>query len=275
MAVLPVPSNARVVGECIYCASTKEPLTKEHAVPYGLNGPWTLLAASCAGCSDITHRFERDTLKCLYPAIRAVLAMQTRRPKERPRTLPLVLENQGARRTEYVTLTEFPLYLPTPILPPPGVVDGRTPAAAWSIDLRLIHIAGPPFEAVAKRFAPVDFVGARINFAPENFARTLAKIAFAAAVYALGLQPVRQSPIKRVILGQDRAGHLVGTWTGDPITESKGTHAMQLRTRGTDLHVILRLFAQFGAPEYHVVLGPADPEFVRSDAWPWKGTGSH
>ena len=103
----------------------------------------------------------------------------------------------------------------------------------------------------------------------------LAKIAFAAAVYALGLQPVRQSPIKRVILGQDRAGHLVGTWTGDPITESKGAHAMQLRTSGTDLHVILRLFAQFGAPEYHVVLGPADPEFVRSDAWPWKGTGSH
>ena len=50
---------------------------------------------------------------------------------------------------------------------------------------------------------------------------------------------------------------------------------MQLRTSGTDLHVILRLFAQFGAPEYHVVLGPADPEFVRFDAWPWKGTGSH
>ena len=112
MASLPCPSNARVVGECIYCASTKEPLTKEHAVPYGLNGPWTLLAASCAGCSDIKHRFERDTLKGLYPAIRAVLAMQTRRPKERPRTLPLVLENQGVRRTKDVTLTEFPLYLP-------------------------------------------------------------------------------------------------------------------------------------------------------------------
>ena len=45
---------------------------------------------------------------------------------------------------------------------------------------------------------------------------------------------------------------------------------MQVTASGSDIHVILRLFAQFGAPEYHVVLGPADPEFVKSDAWPWK-----
>ena len=30
------------------------------------------------------------------------------------------------------------------------------------------------------------------------------------------------------------------------------------------------LFAQFGAPEYHIALGPASPEFVNSLAWLWK-----
>ena len=35
-----------------------------------------------------------------------------------------------------------------------------------------------------------------------------------------------------------------------------------------DIHVIVRLFAQFGAPEYHILLGAADPEFMASDAWP-------
>jgi len=117
----------------------------------------------------------------------------------------------------------------------------------------------------------VDFVGARLTFRPEEFARTLAKIAFCAGVYALGLAPLRRSPIRQIVLGKDRdVWRWVGSWTGDPMNEPKGLHAMQVRASGSDIHVILRLFAQFGAPEYHIVLGAADPEFARSDAWPWK-----
>jgi hypothetical protein len=37
---------------------------------------------------------------------------------------------------------------------------------------------------------------------------------------------------------------------------------------GSQIHAFVRLFAQFGAPEYHVLLGPADPAFVASSAWP-------
>ena len=54
------------------------------------------------------------------------------------------------------------------------------------------------------------------------------------------------------------------------MTEPKGAHTIQVHASGSDVHVILRLFAQFGTPEYHVVLGEADPEFVRSGAWPWR-----
>jgi len=46
-----LPPNSREVGECIYCGERDAPLTTEHAVPYGLNGPWTLLRASGAVCS--------------------------------------------------------------------------------------------------------------------------------------------------------------------------------------------------------------------------------
>ena len=45
---------------------------------------------------------------------------------------------------------------------------------------------------------------------------------------------------------------------------------MKITSSGADVHVILRLFGQFGAPEYHVALGPADPAFVASDEWPWR-----
>jgi hypothetical protein len=37
---------------------------------------------------------------------------------------------------------------------------------------------------------------------------------------------------------------------------------------GNEIHVIVRLFAQFGAPEYHIMLGKADPAFVASRDWP-------
>ncbi len=228
------------------------------------------MRASCKQCSDITHRFERDTLRGLLPSIRTVFAMQTRRPEKRPKTLPLIVESDGAQRTIQVSPTEFPLYLPTPLFPPPGAVEGRRPVRGISTQLKFIHVAGPSFEEIAQRHR-ANFIGARLNFSPEQFAQTLAKIAYCCGVYALGLAPFKHTPIRRAILGEDPClGHWVGSWSGEPVNEAKGLHLMQIRASGSDIHVVLRLFAQFSAPEYHVVLGPADPEFVNSEAWPWK-----
>lgn len=271
LALLQVPTNSPNIGQCIYCGSIEQPLDTEHAVPYGLNGQWTLLNASCRRCADVTHRFERDTLKCLLPAVRTVLAMRTRRRRERPATLPLVIQSRGVTRTIQVLPRDYPLYLPTPVFHDPGAISGNTPVPGISGEMRLLHIAGPTFEEFSRRQHDAHFVGTRLNFAPEYFARTLAKIAFCAGVYVLGLAPFTYTPIRSVILGEDPCvGHWVGSWSGELITEEKGIHAMQVRASGSDIHVILRLFAQFGAPEYHVVLGPADPAFVESEAWPWK-----
>ncbi len=270
MADLLVPRNAPDIGKCIYCGTTDGALGKEHAIPYGLNGPWTLLRASCSRCADITHRFERDTLRSLLSPVRTVLAMQTRRPKQRPRCLPLVLESNGIQQTIQVPSNEYPLYLPTPLFPAPGCLTGAPESPRIATDLRFLHIAGPSLETVVQRYA-VEFAGARLNFSPSEFARTLAKIAFTAAVYVLGLAPFTGSPIRRVILGEDLAvSRWVGSWSGKSVNEPKALHAMKVLASGTDIHVVLRLFAQFETPEYLVVLGPAAPEFVNSAAWPWK-----
>jgi hypothetical protein len=270
MADLSAPKNAPDIGECIYCGATGCMLGKEHAIPYGLNGPWTLLRASCKPCADITHRFERDTLRSLLSPVRAILAMQSRRRPLRPSTFPLVLVSNGVQRTIQVPSSEFPLYLPAPVFLPPGCLTGASPSHRLSTQLSFFHLAGPTLEEVVQRHA-ADFAGARLNFSPSDFARTLAKIAFTAAVYILGTAPFRHTPVRRVILGEDPSvGHWVGSWIGEPVNEAKGLHAIKVRASGTDIHVNLRLFAQFGAPEYHVVLGQADPNFVNSRAWPWK-----
>jgi hypothetical protein len=271
VASIPIPKNARYIGQCIYCDSNEEPLSKEHAVPYALNGPYTLLKASCRSCADITHRFERDCLRDfgLYSAIRAVLRMQSRR--KRPETLPLILDSKGVQRTVQVPLADFPLYLPTPHLPPPAIITGATVTQDVHVDLKFIHITGPSFSDFSQLYPDAEFAGARLSFSPELFVRTLAKIAFCTGVFTLGLAPLRQSPLRQVILGTDRdPWRWVGSWTGEPMTEPKGAHAIQVHASDSDIHVIMRLFAQFGTPEYHVVLGEADPEFVRSDAWPWR-----
>ena len=270
MADLPVPPNSPDIGECIYCGATGQGLGREHAIPYGLNGRWTLLRASCSTCADITHRFERDTLRCLHGPLRAALAMQTRRPERRTRNLPLVLESAGVQRTVELPSNNYPLYLPVPVFPAPGCITGAADSTELVTDLRFLHVAGPSLEAVARQHG-ADFAGARLNFAPSDFARTLAKVAFAAAVYALGVAPFKNTPIRRVILGQDRSvGRWVGSWTGQSINEAKGLHALKILASGTDIHVVLRLFAQFGAPEYQVVLGPASPDFAASQEWPWR-----
>lgn len=234
MTLLPTKKDAPDIGECIYCGNQDVPLGREHAIPYGLNGPWTLLNASCGDCADVTHRLERDVLRNLFPHVRTVLSLQTRRPRERLRSLPLVIERQGVQEVRQVPPSDFPVYLPMPTYPPPGFVAGRSPDD-WSFGpLRLVHLAGPTFDQIVERYPGADFIGARIRFSPDAFARTLAKIALCAAVREVGVQPLRGSPLRPVILGEDlHVGHWVGSWTGEVRNHDCGLHGMQVLSSGT------------------------------------------
>ena len=197
--------------------------------------------------------------------------MQTRRPKERPETLPLVLVRDGVRETIHIPRERYPVYLPAPLFPAPGIVSGRPLRRGVFTNLDTLHLAGPSFEEASGEYPGAEFVGLHTNFSPEDFSRTVAKIAFCAAVSALGVTPFTHSPIKSIILGKDdHIGHWVGCWEREEVVPPSGLHGMMcVLCSGVDIHVVLRLFAQFGAPEYHVVLGPADPTFVASDQWPW------
>ncbi|STQ90084.1 hypothetical protein EV682_109143 [Iodobacter fluviatilis] len=209
-------------------------------------------------------------MKGLFQNVRTILRMQSRRPKERLLSLPLVLENQGLQQIIQVPINEFPLYLPMPIFPPPGILVGTSLSLPLSADVNFIHVAGPSFEEVSLRYGGC-FVGSQLSFYPGYFARTIAKIAYCAAVYTLGIAPFKGSPIRRVILGEDLSiGHWVGAWTGDPANEAKGLHAMQVRMEDSNVHVILRLFAQFNTPEYHVVLQPTAGYFIQPKKFPWR-----
>src|ERR1035437_10326423 len=48
--------------KCIYCGST-ESLSREHIIPYALNGEAVIQRASCPDCAKITSVFEGKSLK--------------------------------------------------------------------------------------------------------------------------------------------------------------------------------------------------------------------
>jgi hypothetical protein len=269
---IPISPNGREVGECIYCGTRDGPLSTEHAVPYGLNGPWTLLKASCEECAKITHHFERDVMRCLWPEIRNVLAMQSRRRDRRSPTIPLVVEREGVREIVQIPRSEYPTYLSTPLFPPPAKFWSNRPLKGVFANLDMLHIAGPTFREASQRYPGANFVGMHTNFSADYFARTVAKIGFCAAVAALGLGPFANTPIRKVILGTDLCiGQWVGCWYGEPVNGTRGSlHEIRVKSSipDSEIHVFVRLFAQFGAPEYHVLLGPADPVFVASGDWP-------
>jgi len=260
------------IGECIYCGERDAPLGTEHAVPFGLNGPWTLRRASCAVCAKITSGFERDVLRSLWPHVRNVLAMQSRREQQRAKTLPVVVQHDGVRETIQVERTKYPTYLPTPLFPQPAVLWSKKRVRGVFTSLDMMHVCGPTFEEASKEHLGAEFVGLHLNFSPEQFARLLAKIGFCVAVAEVGLGAFTNTPIRQVILGTDQCiGHFVGSWWGEPVNNTGGgLHEIRvLRSEpGAHLHAIIRLFAQFGAPEYHVILGPADPTYVASKDWP-------
>jgi hypothetical protein len=185
-----------------------------------LNGPWTLLKASCEACAKITHRFERDVMRSLWPEVRNALELQSRRRDKRSPTLPLVVQREGCREVLQIPRSEFPIYLPTPLFPPPARLWAREPIRGVFTNLNTIHIGGPTFKEAYEKYPGADFVGAHTNFSPEDFARTLAKIAFCAGVAALGLGAFTNTPIRSVILGTDPCiSHWVGSWYDEPFID--------------------------------------------------------
>jgi len=211
-------------------------------------------------------------MRCLWPDIRSVLAMQSRRRDKRSSTLPLVVERDGVKEIIQVPRNEYPTYLNTPLFAPPAVFWSNKPVRGVFVNLDAIHIAGPTFQEASELFPGAVFVGAHTNFSAEDFARTVAKIGFGAAVAALGLGAFTHTTIRKIILGTDPCiGYWVGSWHGESVNGTcGGLHEIRVKCSLPDsqIHVFVRLFAQFGAPEYHVVLGPADQAFVDSSCWP-------
>lgn len=252
------------VGQCIYCGATKVPLTKEHIVPYALNGNWILPQASCKKCAAITGAgVEQAVLGGELQHLRTVLNFQTRRPSDRPVTVRLRADDRDVD----VPITDCPIIMPFIRFPAPGLLDNRPSKHGIDVIGQVSIRWGPDPDEFAKRhgFRKVSF---QATLKPAMFARMLAKIAYSHAVARFGLNALQDEFVTGVILGRsDRIGDVVGCIQVQiPVPQNPIDHVLHPVTygRGTSgvdrlLAVRVKLFAGYPTPVYEVVLGrPAD-----------------
>lgn len=248
------------VGRCIYCGTTKMPLSKEHCVPFALNGRWTLNKASCHKCADITSRFEMDVLRYVYCSSRASLGLQTRR--KHPELFPIQIEKNGIITTELIpiqklgglmTLFEYKL---------PAFLDSRPYEKGIDIVAStLVRFKGDDIKKLAKELG-TSTLRFSATYTGNNFERFIAKIAYCMAIYQFGIDAFESVYVLPSILGQKDD---IGKWLGSlPTTTGEADIYISFDVVEKNLMAKLRLFGKSPVPTYIVVVGKFNKEMPKS-----------
>jgi hypothetical protein len=238
---------------CIYCGSRSD-LRDEHVIPYGLEGEFVLRKASCKACADKTSRIELEVLRgSLLPA-RTALRMRTRRKSSRPATLSVIeVDTEGHRTSRQVAVAEHPTVIALPIFDAPALLRGAEIPNLVIKDVwkRFVGLATLPASS-----SQLDGgqVGVQVPMDVYAFARMLAKIAHG-FVAGAGIDGDIETELPSAMFAD---GELLGWWVGgapDVTLLDPGLHLVRVSVVDGDVQVRIRLFAQFGGPEYLVIAG--------------------
>ncbi len=279
------------IGYCIFCCASDVPLSKEHIIPEAIGGKLVIRHATCAKCRDVHQKFEPACLKGIMDPIRSRLGLHGKRPKKRPKEYELRITPQNALdRYERLSLAEHPLSLQLICFQPAGSISGipeftsneRSEINAFMTDRLVFDPAKfgrpdaakvplfwtyPPKEELFKfndRYdgQQIDFGG---GFPLMKFSRMLAKIAHSYAVAEIGPSSFNPFLLDFMKHGSRDPFFLVGgeyRINGDKVEThppSEARHVLRLsHSRFANADILLahvRLFADLGAPQYHVVVG--------------------
>lgn len=250
--------QSKRIGRCIYCGRDDISLTKEHIIPYGLNGELTLSRASCRACQDVTSAIEIDVLRNMFGTARIALNMNSRKAMLRPTHLPLILTRGNQKERILIPAERYPAIMLFPVFPAPANISGAPyssgikPQEFVLCQMAKLYI-GNPFQEY--KCESIEF--AHIKFDTSKFARMVAKIAYAFVVLHLGLGRIKNNFIIPALFGKTKD---IGRWVGSGLNPygslRDGLHAMTIvLANNGEVHVFVRLFAQFNAPEYLVIVG--------------------
>jgi len=252
------------IGKCIYCGKIDKSLRKEHIVPYGLNGPWELLEASCDKCAKITSLFEKDVLKKSLIVPRVALNLPTRRKKQRPKKFNFTVERNGKKEVIEVPIMEHFAVMILPITKFPAYLDGHKYEKGINIIGSIaIKVGGPPVEQILKKY-DTKSLSITAPWIGNSFDRMLAKIAYGFSVAKFGIDNIEEVYVLPAILGQkEDVGNWIGTAKDTQLENTKFFHLIQVEIINGEIIVRMRLFANYkNVPEYLAVVGKISKKFL-------------
>lgn len=252
------------IGKCIYCGETEKLLRTEHIIPYGLNGPWELLEASCEKCAAITSAFELTVLKDSLIVPRVALDFPTRRKGQRPKKFNFAITRNGRQEVVNVPIHEHFAMMILQILEFPAYLDGRPYKKGVNIIGAIeIQVGGPPIKEIIKRYG-TGKISTKVTWHDNCFERMLAKIAYGFSVAYLSMENIEEVYILPAILGQKNdVGRWVGTAKDIRLDIGKFLHHVELEIINEEIIVRIKLFARFDVPEYLVVVGRVAKHFLK------------
>lgn len=252
------------VGKCIYCGETEKPLQTEHIIPFGLNGPWELLEASCGKCAGITSAFELKVLKDSLIVPRVALDFPTRRKNQRPKKFKFAITRNGQQEVVEVPMHEHFAIMILPISEFPAYLDGHPYKKGVNlIGATEIQVGGPPIKEILKRYGTKE-LSITATWHGNCFERMLAKIAYGFSVANLGMENLEEVYVLPAIMGQkDDVGRWVGAAKDIRLEIGKFLHHIELEIINEEIIVRIKLFALFNVPEYVVVVGRVAKHFLK------------
>lgn len=220
-------------------------------------------AASCHECSGKISFVEGHCARSMFKVHRIKGGYPTRRPKDRPKNLPVTFVTGEKEVSISVPVKHYPNILIMPIFQPPGMLRGLKPSMSWD-DMKIVGEIQKPSKIIG-----ADSFKTSVDFNPRTFTRLLAKIAHCVAVVRYGVDGFRPFLIKHILEDDPYAPHLIGgdgivsslPLTSGPDPELEYELAMCTITSDQKERVILVKIRLFGykktTPIYNVITGIA------------------
>lgn len=244
-------NKSKKIDQCIYCGS-KEELSKEHIIPYGLNGEWTLLKASCKKCAQITSKFEQHALRDIFLSARSSLGLRTRR--KLPGVFTVHVVKNGKESELRLTIKEHGAVICLLEYKPPAYLENRKyTKGIYVVGSCLIRTKGKDLKELGKEKG-FDSIILKNSFQGNNFERFIAKIAYCFSIFQFGADAFENVYILPAILGQKDD---IGMWLGStpPIVGKTDIESNLEINKNKEVITKIRLFGKLEVPSYIVVVG--------------------